>query len=321
MLQQTQVKTVVPYWERWMQALPDVASLATASDGRVLALWEGLGYYRRARNLQRAAREIMSRHNGVFPRVYNAILDLPGVGPYTAGAICSIAFNQPTPVLDGNVVRVLCRLRAIARPPRDAAVNRRLWDLARQLVDAAAASGRSRACSLLNQGLMELGATLCTPAAPACDVCPIEDLCRARALNRVEAFPKPQRRPPPVTRHFVVVVPRRAGRLWVRRRPEGGVNGGFWEFPNVEVASSKPDGAEVARGLFSVTGAQPRPLVRIHHAITRYRMIEHAFLLELPDRRSCDRAGRWCTPAQLVSLPLTTAHRRILKALHDGDVA
>jgi A/G-specific adenine glycosylase len=137
MLQQTQVKTVIPYWERWMRALPTLQSLADAGQETIHKLWEGLGYYTRVRNLQKAAREIISRHGGRFPQSYDALLALPGIGPYTAGAICSIAFDQPQPILDGNVIRVLTRVYAIAENPREKSTNQKLWRLARQLVSVA----------------------------------------------------------------------------------------------------------------------------------------------------------------------------------------
>jgi len=138
MLQQTQVKTVIPYWERWMRALPDIPSLAHADAATIHKLWEGLGYYTRVRNMQKAAREILARHHGEFPRTHAAILELPGIGPYTAGAIASIAFNQPAPILDGNVIRVLTRLFAIPENPREKTTNKKLWRLAGQLVSTAA---------------------------------------------------------------------------------------------------------------------------------------------------------------------------------------
>ncbi|HEX4644651.1 MAG TPA: A/G-specific adenine glycosylase, partial [Verrucomicrobiae bacterium] len=138
MLQQTQVKTVIPYWERWMKALPTIKALARATPEKIHKLWEGLGYYTRVRNLQKAAQKIMADHDGQFPETYEEILALPGIGRYTAGAICSIAFNQPTPILDGNVIRVLTRLFAIRENPRDKSTNNQLWQLAEQLVSEAA---------------------------------------------------------------------------------------------------------------------------------------------------------------------------------------
>ena len=184
MLQQTQVKTVWPFWERWMRELPTVAALAAARPERVLKLWEGLGYYTRARNLQRAAQLIVARPGGEFPTQFDEMLALPGIGRYTAGAIGSIAFNQPAPILDGNVMRVLTRLFALTGNPREKETNARLWQLAEQLVRAAAAVDfksqisnlkfpLAGPCSALNQALMELGALVCTPRSPQCPRCPL----------------------------------------------------------------------------------------------------------------------------------------------------
>src|SRR5258707_919982 len=170
MLQQTQVKTVIPYWERWMGALPTLQDLAEANAETIHKLWEGLGYYTRVRNMQKAAREIVANHAGQFPREHEAILELPGIGPYTAGAISSIAFNEPKAILDGNVVRVLARLFGIAENAREKSTNEKLWQLAEALVTTAAQPANQtrhpQSCSHLNQALMELGALICTPRQP-----------------------------------------------------------------------------------------------------------------------------------------------------------
>ena len=176
MLQQTQVTTVLPYWERWMQSLPTLDSLATARLQKVYKLWEGLGYYRRARDLQRAAQLIVQKHRGRFPERFEDVLALPGVGRYTAGAICSIAFNQPTPILDGNVMRVLARWFGLEGNPRQQPTNGTLWHIAGDLVREA--GGRA---SAFNQSLMELGALCCTARQPTCALCPLASRCAARA--------------------------------------------------------------------------------------------------------------------------------------------
>ncbi len=192
MLQQTQVKTVLPYWERWMRRLPDVAALANAHADELHKLWEGLGYYTRVRNLQSAARVIVAQHGTQFPERFEAVLALPGIGRYTAGAICSIAFNQPTPLLDGNVMRVLTRLFGIAENPRAQPTNEFLWSLAGELVRRAETEAQPRACSALNQSLMELGALICTPRQPRCEICPVARLCLARRENRIGEIPNPR---------------------------------------------------------------------------------------------------------------------------------
>jgi len=248
MLQQTQVKTVVPYWERWMRKLPTVQAAANASPDKIHKLWEGLGYYTRVRNLQKAARQIMEKHDGKFPQNFDDVLALPGIGRYTAGAICSIAFNQPTPILDGNVIRVLTRVFGISENPREKKTKAQLWRLAEELVGRAACSrfigvpspprrGRDTAPyhSFLNQSLMELGALVCTPRQPQCRICPMKKLCVAFRENRVEELPNLGRRTAATARRFIAFAVNRQGRFLVRQRPAGVVNAHLWEFPNVEI--------------------------------------------------------------------------------------
>ena len=240
MLQQTQVKTVVPYWTRWMRELPTVAALAAAPEAKVLKLWEGLGYYSRARNLRQAAQVIQERHGGRFPSTLAEVLALPGIGRYTAGALCSIAFGQPVPVLDGNVTRVLCRLFRIAADARGRPVQDRLWGLSTALVETAhrlevAGSAASSACSHLNQALMELGAVICTPRQPRCEVCPLGAACEARRHDEVAVLPYRPKKTPPTHRTVAAFVVQRGARWLVRQRPPGGINAGLWEFPGLEL--------------------------------------------------------------------------------------
>jgi len=268
MLQQTQVKTVMPYWERWMRELSTVQAAANASPDKIHKLWEGLGYYTRARNLQKAARQIMEKHGGKFPDNFDAVVALPGIGRYTAGAICSIAFNQPTPILDGNVIRVLTRVFGVGENPREKKTNTRLWQLAEELVvHASANNSRTRtsrlrytsprqgtkdedeeksACSHFvlrpshfNQSLMELGALICTPRQPKCPVCPVKKLCVAFREDRVGELPNLGRRTATTARHFIAFVIERNGKFLVRQRPAGVVNAHLWEFPNVEIVPNQ----------------------------------------------------------------------------------
>jgi A/G-specific adenine glycosylase len=225
MLQQTQVKTVVPYWERWMAALPTSEALARARESRVLKLWESLGYYRRARNLHAAAKLLVREHGSRFPTSFKDVLALPGVGRYTAGAICSIAYNQPTPALDGNVARVLRRLFGLRGDRKNRKNQARLWSWADQLVRAAAdepSRGR-RNCGDLNQALMELGAVLCTPRNPCCPECPLRRNCAAarsansgplRATSGRTGTP-----PPPTFGHLLHEPESRAGVSPAQLRP------------------------------------------------------------------------------------------------------
>jgi A/G-specific adenine glycosylase len=287
MLQQTQVKTVLPYWERWMRELPTIEAAAKARPEKIHKLWEGLGYYTRVRNLQKAAKQIVAQHDArseprrrrgnesqikrksetphvvsyKFPDNFDDVLALPGVGRYTAGAICSIAFNQPTPILDGNVIRVLTRVFGIAKNPREKKTNAKLWQLAEELVIHVASSPficrrrrkeshsirlssqrlltSSPTCSHLNQSLMELGALVCTPRQPQCPVCPVKKLCVAFRENRTEELPNLGKRAVTMARRFIAFVVERSGNFLVRQRPAGVVNAHLWEFPNVEIAPNQ----------------------------------------------------------------------------------
>ncbi len=308
MLQQTQVKTVIPYWERWMAELPTVMSLAAAKPERIHKLWEGLGYYTRVRNMQKAAQEIVAKRGGKFPEDYEEVLALPGIGRYTAGAICSIAFNQPTAILDGNVIRVLTRLEGIGGDPRAKETNAQLWSRAQGLVEAAARLGKKhkRACSHLNQSLMELGALICTPKQPRCEVCPVVRFCVAYREGRVNELPALARRAEVTQRRFVAFVAQKGTQFLVRQRPAGIVNAHLWEFPNVELnnGDDAPDGP-----VFHT----------VKHSITRYRITLEAFRVEPQQATSAaGEEGRWLTAKQLEKLPFTSAHKKILQRLLNG---
>jgi A/G-specific adenine glycosylase len=342
MLQQTQVKTVIRYWERWMRALPTLESLARAKPERIHKLWEGLGYYTRVRNLQRAAQIIVARYGGRFPDDFAEVLQLPGVGRYTAGAICSIAFNQPQPVLDGNVIRVLTRLYAIDGNARQPPVNARLWRLAEQLVRqaagkaaagnvrprshrqpatansqrAASAADLSRRCSHLNQSLMELGATICTPRGARCGLCPVARFCAARRQDRVRQLPNLGARARTTQRRFLAFVARCQTRLLVRQRPPGVPNAGLWELPNVEVVHANPDLKQAAAVALGFTPAALEPLGSVKHSITRSRITIDVFTASVRGpRRLASPPGRWLTPSQWRRLPFAGPDLKILRHL------
>jgi len=338
MLQQTRVTTAIAYWQRWMQALPDVRAFARASPAQARKLWEGLGYYARVRNAHAAARVMVEKHGGEFPRTFAEALALPGVGRYTAGAVCSIAYNQPTAVLDGNVMRVLSRLFGVAGDPRKKPGNQRLWRLAEELVAAAdclpqagpekgnmAASGRSvadgrkasgRNCGRMNEALMELGALLCTPRQPRCADCPLRRICFARRQGRQEEFPRLKPAAKTSRRRFAAFIVNKNGRFLARRRPPRGVNALLWEFPNVEIAPRDDFPAAAAAAPFVLTGTAP--FWRGRHSIMQQRILLEAYRAELPGRAGPGAAaGVWRTRAQLERLAFTGAHRKILAALRE----
>ncbi len=322
MLQQTQVKTVLPFWERWMRELPDIAAAAGAHPEQLHKLWEGLGYYTRVRNLQKAAQQIMQHHGGRFPESFDDILALPGIGRYTAGAISSIAFNRPTPIVDGNVVRVLTRLFGIGGDPGEKRISDRLWQIAETLVlDASRCSGRARACSHLNQSLMELGALVCTPQAPLCFSCPVKAYCAALQEDRVALLPNLPKRAKPTVLHFAAFAAEWDGKWLVRQRPSGGVNAHLWEFPNVEI----PAGMDPASAATSALGFSPetlRPLCRISHAITRYRITLTVFACDTTQSPEAGFGqGLWLTGGELQALSFPSAHKKILKQLPESGSA
>jgi len=320
MLQQTQVKTVIPFWNRWMTELPDIAATAKAPSAKIHKLWEGLGYYTRVRNLQKAAQTIVAEHGGKFPESFDAVLALSGIGPYTAGAICSIAFNQPTPILDGNVVRVLTRIFGIAENPKEKKTNAHLWQLAEDLVrhSALRTPHSTLSCSHLNQSLMELGALICTPRSPQCLLCPVQKLCVAFKEGRTEELPKLGKREAATARGFMAFVIGHKGKFLVQQRPAGVVNAHLWEFPNVEVGTRTSAPAEVLAELNllpadSLRSVSLKPLCTIKHSITRHRITVEAFIVSLP-ASAAKTAGVWKTPAQLDQLAFSSAHKKLASA-------
>jgi A/G-specific adenine glycosylase len=323
MLQQTQVKTVVPFWERWLRELPTLQAAAQAGPDTLHKLWEGLGYYTRVRNLQAAAQLIVREHGGAFPRRFDEVLALPGIGRYTAGAICSIAFNQPTPILDGNVIRVLTRVYGIATNPKEKETNQELWGLAEELVVEASHSKRrdkttAGNCSALNQSLMELGALICTPRNAQCPICPVNKLCVALKQNRVGELPNLGERAPATARRYMAFILERGGRFLVRQRPAGVVNAHLWEFPNVEVNGDNPGAERLFR---AECGLAPKnspfkisPFITVKHSITRYRITLEAFRVHVAAGRPVLNGAVWKTPRQMHKLAFTGAHRKIADA-------
>lgn len=324
MLQQTQVATVVPYWERWMARLPTLSDLASAPPDKVLKLWEGLGYYNRARNLQSAAAMIVNEHNGRFPQTLAALLDLPGIGRYTAGAICSIAYNQPTPILDGNVIRLLTRLFGIDGNPKAKATNDRLWIMAEELVQTAAQNQSN--CSNLNQSLMEMGALICTPDNPSCESCPVRRWCVAHRDGRIGELPDLGPRTKTTARHFMAFIVEHEGRILVRQRPASGINAGLWEFPTAQTNGAPPTQPLLIRAFakaqlsFSMTRAES--WFRIRRSVTRYRDTIEVFRARIASgKMPSEKSRRWFALNKLDELAFTGAHRKILNRLQKDEAA
>ena len=316
MLQQTQVETVRPYYERWLLRFPDLSAVAEAPQQDVLKAWEGLGYYSRARNLQRAAQSIVAQHGGRLPDTVEALRALPGIGRYTAGAILSIGHGRPAPLVDGNVGRVLGRLVALDVPARSPAGQRRLWALAEVLVP-------QRNARDFNQGLMELGALVCRPQAPACLLCPLREGCAACAGGRPEAYPPPPvRRARPLRRGAMLLLRDDSGRLLLRRRPPEGVWGGLWEPPWSERAPGESAAAAARRLLAELGLAVWEPVGRLRPAGLLTHGLTH-FALELRCYRGqvatpavaagSDDARCWADAARIAALPLARLGHKALR--------
>jgi A/G-specific adenine glycosylase len=228
MLQQTQVATVIPYYERFTQRFPDVASLASAEEDEVLHLWTGLGYYARARNLQKAAKQLVQEHNGEFPAGLDQLQNLPGIGRSTAGAIMALAFKLPATILDGNVKRVLARCYAVDGWPGQTQVSNKLWAIAEEL------SPDTRIADY-TQAIMDMGATLCTRSKPKCEICPFSNECIAYRDDRIKELPgKKPKKAMPIRNTQMLVVSNSNGELLLQRRPSQGLWGGLWSFPECD---------------------------------------------------------------------------------------
>lgn len=310
MLQQTQVEKVRDYYERFIARFPTVAVLAEASLEDVLKLWEGLGYYSRARALHRAAQEVVAKHNGDLPADVDALRRLPGIGAYTAGAVASIAFGIPAPAVDGNVRRVMARVLAWSTPG------------AADLEDAVRAWLPADAPGAFTEALMELGATLCRPKSPQCLLCPWRDLCSACALGQPEAFPLPKPRKPVPHYDVVAAVTRRDdGRILVARRRMEDMLGGLWEFPGGKCEDGETLPAALCREMreeldVEVEVTPGEALTVVKHAYTHFRITLYAFDCRLaadsppPRCIECDDF-RWATPEEIAALPMSVADRKI----------
>ncbi len=324
MLQQTQVKTVIPFWERWLRELPTIEAAARAPSAKIHKLWEGLGYYSRVRNLQKAAQQIVQsgtrkvEHGNStcqFPDDFDDVLALPGIGRYTAGAICSIAFNQPTPILDGNVIRVLTRIFGIAENPKEKITNARLWQLATELVGISKFETKNLKpnCSHLNQSLMELGALICTPRNQRCLICPVKKLCVAFKENRAAELPNLGKREAATAQHFIAFAVECGGKFLVQQRPAGVVNAHLWEFPNTEITDIKTDAKTAFQTHFGVKPSTVQPLRTFKHSITRYRITLAAYSVSLKKRPGRAK-GRWLKPAEFEKLAFSSAHKKLASA-------
>lgn len=315
MLQQTQVATVLPYYDRFLSNFPTVRDLAAAPLDKVLKAWEGLGYYARARHLHRAANEIMTRFGGSFPSRFEEILSLPGIGRSTSGAIATIALGQRYPILDGNVKRVLCRYFCVEEDPKKKEAEARLWQYAEKLLPLKEADDYT-------QAIMDLGATLCVPAEPRCPLCPVRNKCKAFEKGIQETLPIKGAGKAIPERDYVAGVLFQREKVLIRRRPEKGLLGGLWEFPGGRVESAGEDRGfdRKVKGILQKEIPwmvdQWAPLGKVKHTFTHFKMTLHVFSGRLKSRpgKNTDEQ-KWVAVEELSKYAFSSAHQKILLKL------
>lgn len=318
MLQQTQVETVIPYFRRFIERFPTLADLALADEQEVLRLWQGLGYYARARNLQQATQKVMADFDGRLPPDIKSLRTLPGVGRYTAGAISSIAFGRRAPILDGNVIRVLCRLDRIEGDPRDPATQEVLWARAEEVLPRARVGD-------FNSALMELGAVVCSPRAPRCLLCPARGNCDAFIAGVQEKLPPPKKaRPTPLRKRWVFCIRRQtpAGEEWlIEQRPANGRWAAMWQFVTIEATTTPPNDQSLS-GRLPLKISAPTAVGVVTHALTHRRYQFEVFQCNASEELPLsDHPRRWTALADLGRYPLPRPHLKVARILQNTPTA
>lgn len=316
MLQQTQMDRAVSYFSRWLHHFPDIASLAAAREQEVLRLWEGLGYYSRARNILRTADLLQRHYNDTLPEDHGALLRLPGIGPYTAGAIMSLAFNRDQPLVDANVERLFSRLFDLASPVKEKNSQAFIWQKATELLPR----GKAR---FFNQALMELGALICLPRSPRCGQCPIQEHCKALQMDITDQRPVPGRKQEQIAIDMVTGVLWHRGRIFIQKRMADDIWPGLWEFPGGVM--EKGEGPEEAlvreyreETEFLIHGM--KKITTIKHNFTRYRVTMHCYSCRLQNSNTrpvlhAAQDYRWASPNDLEALAFPAPHRRLITLL------
>lgn len=312
MLQQTQVATVIAYFERFVAAFPTVKELAAAEEQQVLRLWEGLGYYRRARQLHLAAQQIVELHGGCFPREIHDVRALPGIGRYTAGAITSIAFGARQPILEANTIRLFSRLVAYREDVSKAAGQKKLWEVAETILP-------KKHVGDFNQALMELGAKVCTPRNPGCDVCPVAELCAAKQAGLQAEIPLLRKPVKFEEVHEAAVVVRRRGKVLLCQYQPGGRWAGLWDFPRFSLVKRKGAArdAELVAKVADMTGVTISPtgqIAMLKHGVTRFRITLHCHGADFVSSRKTTAnlpPMQWLSLQDLPGVPLNTTGRKL----------
>jgi A/G-specific adenine glycosylase len=316
MLQQTQMDRVVDYFYRWMTRFPDVKSITEASEDEVLKLWEGLGYYTRARNIMKCARILQTDFNGSLPADYDFLLSLPGIGKYTAGAIMSIAFNQDFPLVDANIERIFARLFNLAEPVKEKDIQSYIWQKAGELLP----EGRAR---LFNQAMMELGALICIARNPRCKICPISSDCQAFGLGLVSERPVLKTPAKTIFIEMATGILQRDGKIFIQKRKKRGVWANLWEFPGGRLEPGETPEMALVREYREETEfavGNLTKIITVQHSYTVYRVTLHCYFCSLINN-SFDpvlhgaQEYRWVTPEQLWNYPFPAGHRKLLQHL------
>lgn len=314
MLQQTTVKMAEPFFKRFLAAFPKVEDLARADESQVLRLWEGLGYYRRARAMHAAAKQIVAEHGGEFPRDVVTLQTLPGIGRYTAGAIASMAYDLRAPILETNTIRLLARLLAYRDDPTKSAGQKLLWATAEEVLPQSN-------IAQFNQALMELGSLVCMPANPKCEVCPVSTLCGAFLAGLQSEIPKPAVKQPFTAIREATVVVRKNGHVLLRQCQPNERWAGLWDFPRFEIEAEGPlfVQKELTAKLRDQTGITAEPgnlLTTIKHGVTRFRITLDCYAAKFQSGRlSATKNLRWISPSALKELPLSTTGRKLANLL------
>jgi A/G-specific adenine glycosylase len=314
MLQQTRVETVLPYYNRWMKTFPTLESLAEASEDQVLSLWEGLGYYSRARNLHLASRIVMEKYGGILPGDNKSLQILPGVGRYTAGAVASIAFDENTPIIDGNIRRLFTRYFNISTPIQTSETENHLWELAREYLPHGMAGE-------FNQALMELGALICLPKNPTCENCPLDKDCLANQLNLQGSRPVRKVKAPLPHLQVTAAVIQEGNSVFLAKRPPDGLLGGMWEFPGGKQEKNESLPQTLRREIqeeLNVSINVGEPIGIFNHAYTHYKVALHAFFCKLNShdfQLSFHTEFTWVPLDNLPDFPMGKLDRMISRTL------
>jgi len=304
MLQQTQVSTVIPYYQRFLSSFPDLKTLAQASEEKVLAHWAGLGYYSRARNLHRGAQFLLKNHQGRFPRSRDEILKVPGIGPYTAGAVLSIAFDLKEPLVDGNVERVFSRYFALNLPTDSPQAKRFFWEKAGALVQLCSSA------RVFNQGLMELGSLICTKSSPECGRCPLTSSCAAYEKGIVDELPFKQKKPKYQNLHQLKLLFEKNGKIWLRKNSANEWWSGLWDFPTATLKNPRKWIPEVENKAKEVGAISWRELSHQKHTVTHHRL--QIIPVHLKVKKAPLKDGKWVPVKEIPTLPVSALVKKIM---------